>query len=168
MARKPDWGVRKGGPHKIDPKAVPAELIQPVRLRAPLRFRAKAGWDRPHYVQHVAKIDAVFRLYEIDPSHPSAWENLAWRLLEDFVPGFQVLRPTGAPRRWSSSDQRKLIADIEDLAKDGSIKEACRLLARSRPYRRFGSKAKSPEPRTLHERYKKAKRKYKGASDSAQ
>jgi hypothetical protein len=123
-----------------------------------------ADWTVPVLREHLAKLDAVFRYYQLDPEK-RPWEKLCWRLLRDFVPGFQYKkRAQGRPLKWSAEADLGLVADVDRLKNEGfSVQEACRFLAGRQAYRNFGSKVALPAWSTLEGRYKKAKRKLKAS-----
>src|SRR5947209_2527639 len=121
-----------------------SKLPPTFRVRTPIpdvmRFRSNADWTVPVPREHLAKIDALFRYYDLAPEQ-RPWEKLCWLLLRDFVPGFLFKkRPKGRPPKWSPGAEASLVDDVDRLKKEGfTIRAACELLARKQPYRAFGS-----------------------------
>jgi hypothetical protein len=158
----PDGEWSEMPPRKPD---LPAALRKRADIPDVLRFKVSVDWTMPVLRDHLPKLEAIFRFYNLD-SGKLPWEKLCWRLLEDFVPGFQFKRRAqGRPSRWSAEADIALVAEIDRLKKTGfTIREVCEILARKQPYRNFGSKVAQPAWSTLEGRYKKARKKLKAAA----
>src|SRR5882762_6042268 len=109
---------------------LPASLKTRADIPDVLRFKGSVDWKMPVLREHLPKLEAIFRFYKLDPGK-RPWENLCWRLLEDFVPGFHFKRRAqGRPPKWSAEADMVLIADIDRLKNDGfTIQTACKFLA---------------------------------------
>jgi hypothetical protein len=78
------------------------------------------------------KLGALFKLFSIKPDAEFAWSILAWSLACAHVPGFQLAKGPGAPRRAKSDwEICSLIFDYLQENPSKTISDACRTLTRS-------------------------------------
>jgi hypothetical protein len=139
-------------------KKLPESLRKREVLQRPMRFRVHVR-GHPILHQHLNKLTAIFQHYGFDPGKED-WQGLALKLLADYVPGFQfIAQAVGRPSKWTPSIELTLVKRIDQLRRKGlGVRQSCEVIARSKEFRTFGGRTRAPSPRTLENRYWKAKR----------
>jgi hypothetical protein len=115
--------------------------------------------DRKLEEQLIARLEALYRHYNIDPLVAGADFQLVAALATTHIPGFRyALEPKkrrGAPDKWRGSKGLELLGDVMVLLGKGkSALSACRILATNRKY---AGRYDGETPKNLYRRYQELK-----------
>ncbi len=135
------------------------------KLKEPLPLCDTGMWALSAYRRRVLdqykelvgqKFSLLFQHYGIDSRDQARWKKLATELAFDHVPGLQLAEPEfrGRKREWNLKEKVQLFDDVSALIHKGqSARNACRILAKRRPYKKRPAKSESALAGTLLRRY---------------
>ncbi len=147
----------------------PGDLTEPIRSRPPAVVQLLDD-DHPAVqeamnseAKRVAeeirrKFDLLLTYYQVRKDSPDQWQELAFFLARQFIPGFRILPPvaSGAPLDWGPLELADLYIEIEALTKQGmTAMDACRFLLRAQDGTWRYPRCRSAK--TLYRRYQQSK-----------
>ena len=108
------------------------------------QFPADQKFGPHHFLERIVELA---KHYEIDVSGKqsdgtNSWMELAFRLAEDHVPGFQRKKTAGAGKKWLPPDMWILVSQVMEMKGRGvGINNACIILAKRNEYKERGLSA---------------------------
>jgi hypothetical protein len=156
LAAETDWSSVKDAIDQLDQLSVANGLRRDV-----VQYLIEQQQDASHERLIDAKLELLMDHFDIKPrSGAGSWKELARRLAETFIRGFQLEpKAAGAPLRWSAFELSALKEDVELVMSEGAnARKACELLVYAQSQGVCLRYPRCNSTSTLYRRYHQAKR----------
>jgi hypothetical protein len=141
-----------------------------------LEIKTEKEWVKSEFRR---KFFMLFKHYEIHPDSPQSWVDLAFSLVHDWIPGFEIMnaahRRPGAPKKGDLKENFELVREIDSIIQnrkaEGRSARDCSVIAACREFKKRNinkQRWKSIDAVTIKNYYHKTKTSHEGIRKIAQ